>query len=191
MLKVIFLFLLVVAGSHAKDKIEIDWEVTTIDEGYDFSFTVVESSSDMTPSDQCDDQEEFGSNDCEFKAGDTVTVLVEATIPEPGLSESARLIGDFDINLGKIGLISIPLDFNCALCGEVCDISIEVLGVQKSAELTLPDCPVVGEYSEVVQFTFEEGMFDGQSGEIEGDIVIRESKKGGRVFKANIEAEFG
>ena len=188
MLKVIFLFLLV-AGSCAKEEIEIDWEVTTIDEGYDFSFTVVESPSDMTPSDQCDDQEEFGSNDCEFKSGDTVTVLIEATIPEPGLSENARLIGDYAINLGQFGLISIPLNFNCALCGEVCDISIDILGVKTSAELALPDCPVVGDYSEVVQFTFEEGAFGGQSGQIEGNIVLRDDE-GGIVFKATIEAEF-
>jgi hypothetical protein len=182
MLKKIFFFVLV-AGSCAEE-IEIDWEITTIDEGYDFSFTVVESSSDMTPSDQCDDQEEFGSNDCEFKAGETITALIDATIPEPGLSESATIEGDFEIDLG---LISIPLEFECAACGEVCDISIDILGV--SVKLTLPECPIVGDYSEVVQFTFEEGMFEGQSGEIEGDIVFRDDE-GGRVFKATIEAEF-
>jgi len=178
---------------HADDDLDVDWRITTIDDGYAFSLTVLEGAEDDSASSDCEvgtDNGIFGKTECSWESGETIVALLEATVPSPGLTEDATITGDFSIDV-DFAIVTIGWDFECQVCGTTCDISIswDLLGITEDFEVEMPDCPIVGNYTEIVQWVFPEGLFSGFSGSIEGDLVIRDDD-GGRVLRLEINAEF-
>ena len=105
--------------------IEISREITGIMAG---------ASGTLVATPGCSKTDQYGSNDCKFDWGQTITGTLNATLPV-AITTGATVSVDAKID----GLISWK--FSCPVCGGFCVLDIPV--VKKTENITMPPCPLV------------------------------------------------
>eukprot|EP01061_Rhynchopus_euleeides_P037529 TRINITY_DN63_c0_g2_i1.p1 TRINITY_DN63_c0_g2~~TRINITY_DN63_c0_g2_i1.p1 ORF type:complete len:173 (+),score=76.67 TRINITY_DN63_c0_g2_i1:64-582(+) len=123
MMKAVCLFAMVAVASGKG--IEVSRTVTHIIAG---------GAGQLFASPGCKTTDEYGSNDCSFTWGQSLTVNANATLPE-AISTGTTV----DVDLKIDGLISFKV--TCPVCGGFCAFEVPV--VKKPVNVTLPDCPLV------------------------------------------------
>lgn len=94
--------------------------------------TATEATGKLTFDHGCTSSDAWGSNDCDFKWGDTFQVVYQATLKED--ITSGKLNVDMKVN----GIV--PFKFDCAICGANCTFKIPIVGTQETFEM--PPCPI-------------------------------------------------
>ena len=86
------------------------------------------------------------------------------------IAEGSTLEFDLSVNIGALG---IPWSFECAACGEVCEIEVPIIGFEVSFDM--PDCPIqAGEYDFSSTFTLPANSpTSGTEIGVEGDVSLR------------------
>ena len=83
--------------------------------------------------DECASEDEYGSNDCKFDWGETITGSFAGTLGNP-IEEGSTL----NVNL-KVNKV-ISWKFSCAACGANCSTTVPV--VNEPVNFAMPDCPL-------------------------------------------------
>ena len=83
--------------------------------------------------DECKSEDEYGSNDCVFQWGDSVTGSFAGELGKP--LESGSTI-NVDMKINKF----IPFAFSCGACGVNCTITVPV--VNEDVTVPMPACPI-------------------------------------------------
>ncbi len=80
----------------------------------------------------CPAADKYGSNNCDLKWGQDLDITYNATLDKP-ITTGSKISVDLKASF-------LPLKFDCAACGAVCEFKVPIVG--KTISIKLPDCPI-------------------------------------------------
>ena len=147
---------------------EVDHQ--SIDEGISFSrkinlFTDFLSINVGLDEDRCSSKDEYGSNDCHYDWGDTMNMTFDVQL-QKAFDVNDRISGNFKV------MYFIPWNFECAICGQDCTLTIP--GVDLDIKVPLPPCPLGNDnIPEKLQiYVGDSSPLDGVPLHVEGDVNL-------------------
>ncbi len=103
------------------------------------------ASGTVTLDSGCANKDQYGSNNCDLKWGNSYTVTIDANNAED-LNGKANIAVDM-----KVDNI-IPFKITCPVCGANCTFEVPVVKTKETIQL--PPCPIAkGEYKQMYNFT--------------------------------------
>jgi len=108
---------------------------SSVDAGLTASRTVNalnHASAKLTIDQGCASSDQYGSNDCSFRWGDSFNVDYAVVLQEDITGGSIEI----DAKVNKY----IPFQASCAPCGAPCDITVPI--IQQNVTIDFPPCPI-------------------------------------------------
>ena len=114
----------------------------SISEGIDFSRTIKMLtdfiSINLTFDDNhCTSNDEHGGNNCHYDWGNVMNIELNVRLKKRAFEKDDRISGKFKVDY------FVPWEFDCAICGEDCVLTVPV--VNWDVQVPLPDCPLGNE----------------------------------------------
>mmetsp|Transcript_25887 Transcript_25887/g.62365 ORF Transcript_25887/g.62365 Transcript_25887/m.62365 type:complete len:175 (+) Transcript_25887:51-575(+) len=94
----------------------------------------------------CTDKDDYGSNNCDLKWGQSYNAIVNITTGEV-LESNSTITIDLEIK----ELFKIPFKASCPICGVNCTITIPI--IEKKESIAMPACPIAGALDLTKTFT--------------------------------------
>mmetsp|Transcript_1964 Transcript_1964/g.2525 ORF Transcript_1964/g.2525 Transcript_1964/m.2525 type:complete len:187 (-) Transcript_1964:12-572(-) len=129
----------------------------------------------------CSLKDQYGSNKCTFKWGDSLSGQVSGKLSKD-LEKGSEI--EVDLKIDRF----IPFNVKCPVCGGQCKIHIPV--VDKEIDIPLPPCPIAATDISTEPFNFDipaEAPVDATVA-VSGEITLRD-QTGAHVAKVHIDAK--
>lgn len=113
----------------------------------------------------CTSNDDHGGNDCHYDWGDTVNIDIDVNLKR-AFKEDDRISGNFKVDY------FVPWEFDCAICGKDCLLTIPV--AKLDVKVPLPPCPLGNEdIPKTLQLMLgDSSPIDGLPLHIDGDVKL-------------------
>jgi len=130
----------------------------------------------------CTKSDTYGSNECTFNWGDTVSVNYDVSLEED-IDDGATI--DIDAKVDNL----LPFKASCKACGANCTLTIPI--IKKKVSFAMPDCPIkAAELKNVTSFTLPDKSPVPISASVKGTVTATD-QSGTVVAKVDVDAKIG